>query len=93
MHIRSKFDGRTQINRSQRESWQSRCTGSGLRINEGTNWDAACWKNITGLSPSTTCKAVVVKGTEKIIKDRKRKYTKEKLRCVLVKARLLLPRG
>ena len=81
MHIRSKFDGGKQINRSQRGSWQSRCAGAGLRINEGPNWGPACWENITGLSPSKTFKAVAVKRTETAIKDRKRKSkTEEKLR-------------
>ena len=69
MHIRSKFDGGKQINRSQRGSWQSRCAGAGLRINEGPNWGPACWKNNTGLSPSKTFKVVAAKRTETANKD------------------------
>ena len=81
MHIRSKFDGGKQINRSQRGSWQSRCAGAGLRINDGPNWGPACWENITGLSPSKTFKVVAAKRSETAIKDRKRKSkTEEKLR-------------
>ena len=77
MHIRSKFDGGKQINRSQRGSWQSRCAGAGLRINEGPNWGPPCWQSITGLSPSKSFKEVAAKRTDKLIKDRKRKSTKE----------------
>ena len=35
MHIRSKFDGGKQINRSQAGSWEGRCAGAGLHCNEG----------------------------------------------------------
>ena len=35
MHVRSKFNGGKQINRSQKGSWQSRCTGAALKMNEG----------------------------------------------------------
>ena len=77
MHIQSKFDDGKQINRSQRGSWQSRCARAGLRINEGPNWGPPCWQNITGLSSSKSFKEVAAKQTEKVIKDRKRKSTKE----------------
>ena len=81
MHVRSKFDGGKQINRSQRGSWQGRCAGAALRINNGPNWGPMCWENITGLPPSSTFKAVAEKMTERVAKDWKRKATaKEKLR-------------
>ena len=81
MHVRSKFDGGKQINRSQRGSWQGRCAGAALRINNGPNWGPMCWENITGLPPSSTFKAVAEKMTERVAKDRKRKATaKKKLR-------------
>ena len=35
MHLRSKFDSRKQINRSQAGSWESLCAGAGLHCNEG----------------------------------------------------------
>ena len=34
MPIRSKFDGGKQINRSQSGSWEGRCAGAALRVNE-----------------------------------------------------------
>ena len=41
----------------------------------------ACWKNVTGLPPSNTFKAVAAKRAEKVTKDRKRKATtKEKIK-------------
>ena len=43
MHIRSKFDGGKQVNRSQSGSWEGRCAGAGLRANEGPEWGPACW--------------------------------------------------
>ena len=48
MHIRSKFDGRKQVNRSQNGSWEGRCGGAGLRANEeGPKWGPACWDKAT----------------------------------------------
>jgi len=79
MHIRSKFDGGKQINRSQKGSWQGRCAGAALRMNQGVNWGPVYWENITGLSPSSTFTAVTIKAGETLAKDRKRKSTaKEK---------------
>jgi len=37
MHARSKFDGEKQIKGLQRGSWQDRCAGAVLRINNGYN--------------------------------------------------------
>ena len=45
MHIRSKFDGGKQINRSQSGSWEARCAGAALRVNEVPEWGPKCWKN------------------------------------------------
>ena len=48
MHIRSKFDGRNQVNRSQNGSWKGRCGGAGLQANEeGPKWGPACWDKAT----------------------------------------------
>ena len=44
MHIRSKFDGGKQVNRSQSGSWEGRCTGAALRVNEGLTWGPKCWE-------------------------------------------------
>jgi len=40
MNVRAKFDGGKQI---QSGSWQARCPGAALRINEGSNWGSAMW--------------------------------------------------
>ncbi len=48
MSIRCKFDGGKKINRCQRGSWHSRCTGAGLRRNLGTEWSAITWERTTG---------------------------------------------
>ena len=86
MHVRSKFDGGTQINRSQKGSWQSRCAGAALRMNEGPGWGPVYWKNVTGLPPSDTFKAVTAERAGKATQDRKRKATtKEKIRRKNVK--------
>ena len=45
MHIRSKFDGGKQINRSQSGSWEARCAGAALRVNV-TDWkDTQTWQH------------------------------------------------
>ena len=69
MHIRSKFDGGKQINRSQKGSWQGRCAGAALRINVGPSWGTVCWENNTGLPPSNTFKTVATKMSKKVIED------------------------
>ena len=44
MHIHSKFDGGKQINRSQSGSWEARCAGAVLRVNEEPEWAPKCWE-------------------------------------------------
>jgi len=72
MHVRSKFDGGKQINRSQKGSWQSRCAGAALRMNEGSSWGPMCWKKVTGMQPSRTFETVAASRSKKVAKDRKR---------------------
>lgn len=52
MHIRAKFDGGKQINRSQRGSWNARCAGAALRYNEGPTWGPTCWEKVTSNPPN-----------------------------------------
>ena len=81
MHVRLKFDGGKQINRSQEGSWQGRCAGAALRMSEGADWGPVYWEKIAGLPPSSTFTAVTTKACETLAKDRKRKSTmKEKTR-------------
>ena len=81
MHVRSKFDGGKQINRSQKGSWQSRCAGAALRMNEGPSWGPKCWHKITGMQPSSTFEKVAANRVKKLAMDRKRKATiTEKIR-------------
>ena len=70
MHIRSKFDGGKQINRSQKGFWQSRCAGVALRMNKGPSWGPACWEEVTRLPPSDTFKTVAAKRSEKVSQER-----------------------
>ena len=56
MHIRSKFDGGKQINRSQSGSWEARCTGTALRVNEGPEWGPKCWEKMTKVKNNQTYK-------------------------------------
>ena len=56
MHIRSKFDGGKQINRSQSGSWEARCAGAALRVNEGPEWGPKCWEKITKVKNNQTYK-------------------------------------
>ena len=52
MHIRCKFDGGKQINRSQSGSWQACCAGAGLRYNEGAAWGPRTWEHLLSTPPS-----------------------------------------
>ena len=73
MHIRSKFDGGKQINRSQSGSWEARCAGAALRVNEGPEWGPKCWEKITKLKNNQTYKTVSAKRTKQLARDNKRK--------------------
>ena len=49
MHIRSKFDGGKQINRSQSGFWEARCAGAALRVKmKDHNGDQNVGKNNKG---------------------------------------------
>ena len=76
MNVRAKFDGGKQINRSQSGSWQARCAGAGLRINEGPAWGPATWEKVLS-TPSATFTKMAQSKCEKVKKDRKRKSTDE----------------
>ena len=75
MHIRTKFDGGKQINRSQAGGWMGRCAGAGLRQNIGGDWGPKVWEKITGTKPNTVFDSVSKKRVSLIEKDRKRKST------------------
>ena len=72
MNVRAKFDGGKQINRSQSSSWQARCAGAGLRVNEGPTWGPTAWEK-TISTPCTTFTRVAESKCHKVNKDRKRK--------------------
>ena len=72
MNVRAKFDGGKQINRSQSSSWQARCAGAGLRVNEGPTWGPTAWEK-TISTPCTTFTRVAESKYHKVNKDRKRK--------------------
>ena len=75
MHIRSKFDGGKQINRSQAGSWDGRCAGAGLRCNEGAGWGPKIWQKAVHTEPSDVFKLAAADAIKRTDKDRKRKAT------------------
>ena len=75
MHIRSKFDGGKQINRSQAGSWQGPCAGAGLRSNEGAGWGPTIWQKAVHREPSDVFKLAATEAIKHTDKDRKRKAT------------------
>jgi len=77
MHIRSKFDGGKQINRSQSGSWEGQCAGAALRVNEGPEWGPVCWEKITKSKNNTTYRTVSEGKTKILTQDNKRKATEE----------------
>ena len=73
MHIRSKFDGGKQINRSQGGAWNGRCAGAALRQNLGPDWGPKAWKDITGVTANATYISVSNSRCKLVESDRKRK--------------------
>ena len=76
MHIRCKFDGGKQVNKSQSGSWEGRCAGAALRVNEGAPWGPPCWKKVTNSDPNKCFKTVSAAKCKNVAADNKRK-TKE----------------
>ena len=72
MNVQANFDGGKQINRSQSGSWQGRCAGAGLRMNEGSMWGPIAWEK-TVSTPSMTFTRVAESKQHKSNEDRKRK--------------------
>ena len=75
MHIRSKFDGGKQINRSQAGSWQGRCAGAGFHCNEGAGWGPTAWQKAVHTEPSSVFKFAAADAIKRTSKDHKRKAT------------------
>ena len=75
MHVRTKFDGGKQINRSQSGSWQHRCMGAGLRHNEGLAWAPQTWGNVFNEPPNTVFVESAKKKAKEVETTRKRKAT------------------
>ena len=71
MHIRSKFDGGKQINRSQSGSWEGRCAGAGLRQVLGPAWGPKAWKEATGKEANLIFTSDLK--VKQVVADRKRK--------------------
>ena len=77
MHIRAKFDGGKVINRSQSGSWEARCSGAGLRANEGLEWGPKTWERVTGEAANPVFAATSAGKARQVEADRKRKATDE----------------
>ena len=75
MHIRTKFDGGKQINRSQSGSWQHRCMGGGLRHNYGPGWGPVLWEKLTNEPSNAVFTAAADHATKEVERCRKRKAT------------------
>ena len=73
MHIRAKFDGGKVINRSQSGSWEVRCSGAGLRANEGPEWGPKTWERVTGEAANPVFAATSAEKARQVEVDRKRK--------------------
>ncbi len=73
MHIRSKFDGGKQINRSQAGGWTGRCAGAGLRQNLDGNWSPQVWAKVFGTQPNQIFDEILTNRAKQVSKDRKRK--------------------
>ena len=73
MHIRSKFDGGKEVNRSQSGSWEGRCAGAGLRANKGPEWGPACWAKVTTSERNKCFRSVSAAKSKKGAADYKRK--------------------
>ena len=68
--------GGKQINRSQRGSWEGRCAGAALRVNEGPEWRPTCWEKVTNSVSNQTYKAVSSNRTNNLQKTRNAKLEK-----------------
>ena len=77
MHIHTKFDGGKQINRSQHGSWEGRCTGAGLCLNESPLWGPTCWEKAVSVPANTVYKSYTTTLTRVVDQDRKRKSSQQ----------------
>ena len=75
MHIRSKFDGGKQINRSQGNAWKGRCAGVTLYQTLGPDWGPKSKANPVYREVSKE-QCILVE------RDRKRKATDQAKRVV-----------
>ena len=73
MHIRTKFDGGKQINRSQRGAWQGCCAGAGLRWNLGPSWGPPCWEKAVASAANDTFIQTAEAHADTVARDKKEK--------------------
>ena len=71
MHIKCKFDGGKQINRSQSGSWQAHCAGAGLWFNKGAAWGPRTQKQILSTPPSDSFLTASMAAVEQYAKEKK----------------------
>ena len=76
MNIHCKFDVGKQINRSQHGSWEGRCAGAALRVNEVPDWGPTCWEKVINSVSNQTYKAVSINRTKQLTKDKNAKLEK-----------------
>ena len=63
--------------RSQSGSWEGRCAGAVLRVNEGPEWGPVCWEKITQSTGNITYKTVSASKKRILALDNKCKATEE----------------
>ena len=73
MSIQCKFDGGKVYNRIQRDSFQNRCFGAGLRFQLGVDWGPSMWEAVTGEKPGENMKQYYHHKAEQHENDKKRK--------------------
>ena len=84
MSIRCCFDGGKQYNRIQSGSFERRCYAAGLRVQNGPQWSAQVWKDSVSLEPSKVLTNALEKQKVKLDKDRLRKSSDPKEKCIQI---------
>ena len=65
------------VNWSQHHSWEGRCTGAGLSLNEGPVWGPTCWKKAVSVPANTVYKSYATTLTRVVKQDCKRKSAQQ----------------
>ncbi|XP_078655620.1 uncharacterized protein LOC144902215 [Branchiostoma floridae x Branchiostoma belcheri] len=75
MSVNAKFNGGKQIMRGQKGSYQHRCHGAGLAVQNGPQWHEHVWQKCFNVPANEVLKTYCRKLDKKRTRDRKRKGT------------------